>query len=565
MTADWKSNKDSDAFGDKTPERMDLEHAALRWLNDLSPHGILITDAYLNIRGWNHWLETHSGHKTLEVVGRNLLDVYPELVPRRLYEYFGDALEGQVRVVSQRLHGYLLRMLPVGDDCTFEQMQQSARVAPLMDGDRVVGTITLITDVTERVQREDDLVRLLTRERAARAESEAANRSRDEFLATVSHELRTPLNSILGWIHLLRAGKIEADEAAHALEAVERNAKAQARLIEDLLDASRIVSGELRLDIRCVDLASIIQAAIDTIQPSADAKNIDIHTDIDRNTGVCWGDPNRLEQVVWNLLSNAVKFTPPGGHATVSLRRAGPDVEIAVIDTGAGIRQEFLPFVFDRFRQADSSSSRTYGGLGLGLSIARHLVEMHGGSVRAESAGEGRGSTFTVRLPASVAPAPAQSSTAPPAHLQLVRIDEPSNTQRGMPRLDGIRVLVVDDDLDSREMLATMLGKQGAEVASSATASHALESLRSVVPDVLVSDIGMPGEDGYFLVRRVRGLRPEQGRDVPAIALTGYAGPEDRARLLAEGFQMHMAKPVDFAELAAGIVMLVLESKQHKD
>ena len=530
---------------------MQFNNAALRWLNDLPAQGILMTDSELTILSWNSWLESHSGRPAHEMIGLNLLEAFPELAARRLNGYYKDALAGQVRVISQRLHGYLLPMPPSTGDSRFLQMQQSARIAPLIDEGGVVGTVTVIDDVTERVQREDDLELLLKREQFARAESEAANRAKDEFLATVSHELRTPLNAILGWVQILRAGKVEKEAAAHALEAVERNAKAQAKLIEDILDASRIITGKLQLDARPVDLIAVIEGALDTFRPAADAKSIDLHAELDRHTGPASGDPARLQQVMWNLISNAIKFTPKRGRVEVRLESIGSQLEIRVADTGPGIDADFLPFVFDRFRQADSTSTRRHGGLGLGLAIVRHLVEMHGGTVSAKSDGKGRGATFVVRLPLIPLQDSSNSSGAKTGASQ--RLD---NKLTSSPILAGVRVLVVDDEADAREMLNLTLLQCGAEARTTASVPEALDLLTHWRPHVLVSDVGMPGEDGYSLIARVRALGPDLGGLIPAVALTGYAGPEDRVRLLAAGYQRHIAKPVDLGELVKVVANL---------
>jgi PAS domain S-box-containing protein len=535
----------------KTPKpwSMALNAAALRWFNELSTQGILITDAELRIRGWNNWLESHTGLRAEEVIGQNLLDVYPNLDARGIDEYYKDALAGQVRVIAQRLHGYLLPVPPATGDASFENMQQSARIAPLSEGGRVIGTVTVIDDVTERVAREDQLVHLLGREKAARAEAEAANRAKDEFLATVSHELRTPLNSILGWVQLLRSQKPDAAALQRGLEAVERSARAQTVLIEDILDASRITTGKLHLDVRPVDLVAIVSEAVDTMRPSANEKAIELRTTLKPLDGPVSGDPNRLTQLVCNLLSNAIKFTPRAGRVEVILEPLNTEVELTVTDTGKGIPADFLPFVFDRFRQADSSSARQYGGLGLGLAMVRYLVETHGGTVYAESDGEGRGATFKVRLPL-VSIDQATDPAAIDGSVISKSVDGRSSLKVDFGTLlNGLRVLVVDDEADAREMLSLMLAYLGVEVKTTATVADALALLEKWHPDVLVSDIGMPNEDGYSLIGRLRALDAQHGGQIPAVALTGYAGPENNRRVLSAGYQVCVAKPVDFAEL----------------
>jgi PAS domain S-box-containing protein len=392
--------------------------------------------------------------------------------------------------------------------------------------------------------------RLYAAERAARAQAEEASRLKDEFLAMVSHELRTPLNSMLGWVRLLRAGRVDEATAARGLEIVERNVVSQAQLIEDLLDVSRIVTGRLRLEVRPVELDAVVEAAVDSVKLAAEAKKIRLQVIADSAAGPVLGDPERLQQVVWNLLSNAIKFTPKGGRIQVRLARVDSHAEITVGDSGQGIAPEFLPYVFDRFRQADSSITRTHRGLGLGLAIVKHITELHGGTVRAASPGEGQGATFVVRLPLTAVLREAQAEER-----RANASSGPAFTRP--PSLDGMRVLVVDDERDTREMLRTLFEDCQAEVLTVGTAREALEAVDRWRPDVLVSDIGMPGEDGYALIERVRQRSPERGGDIPAVALTAYARSEDRMRSLAAGFQMHVAKPVEPAELVMVVASLV--------
>ena len=469
---------------------------------------------------------------------------------------------------------------------------KSIMIVPLTARNRTLGTITLATAESNRVYDNSDLAlgedvahrialavdnarlyreaqdavtareealhfrdELLRREHLAREEAETANRSKDEFLATVSHELRTPLNAILGWAHMLRASTLDETTQRRALETIERNAKSQAQLIEDILDVSRIVTGKLRLDVRPVDLDGVVEAAIDAMRPAAEAKGIRIETILDPRAGPISGDPNRLQQVIWNLVSNAVKFTDKGGRVQVQLKRVGSHVEIVVSDTGQGIAAEFMPYVFDRFRQADATSTRRHGGLGLGLAIVRHLVEMHGGSVDASSAGESQGSTFTVKLPLIVARVEQRELDRPhPAPAGTIS-NEPS------ARLDGVRVMVVDDEPDTREMLRIMIGELGAVVKLCASSEEAIRMLGEWRPDIIVSDIEMPDEDGYELIRKVRLAEANGGRRrVPAIALTAYGRVEDRVRALSAGYQMHIAKPAEPTELAAVIASLAARS-----
>ncbi|MEP7207635.1 MAG: ATP-binding protein [Casimicrobiaceae bacterium] len=392
--------------------------------------------------------------------------------------------------------------------------------------------------------------RLLDRTRQAIAEAENANRLKDEFLATLSHELRTPLNAVLGWTHLLRTGRLTEDLQARAIETIERNAKVQGQIIEDILDVSRIITGKLRLDLGTVELAAVLEAAVNSMRPSADAKQIEITCIVDAATAVA-GDAARLQQVMWNLLSNAVKFTPKQGRVQVTLACVESNAVLRVTDTGEGIDPAVLPHVFDRFRQEDSSTTRAHGGLGLGLAIVRHLVELHGGSVHAESGGKGQGSTFSVRIPVSAARVEGEddASVASPAAAA-------TRTFAGSG-LRGARILAVDDDAASRELLVAILGGNGAQVDTAESAASALGRLAANRYDVLISDLGMPDEDGYALISRLRGWPPERGGRTPAVALTAYARSEDRIRCLTSGFQNHLAKPVDPPELLATVAALL--------
>ncbi len=381
----------------------------------------------------------------------------------------------------------------------------------------------------------------------ARHTAETANRAKDEFLAVVSHELRTPLTPILAWARMLRSGQLDP-AATRAAEIIERNAKSQAQLIEDLLDVSRIITGKLRLDVRQVEIAPVIESAIDSVRPTAELKAVRLRTVIDPRAGAVSGDPERLTQIIWNLLSNAVKFTPKGGQVQVLLQRINSHVEITVSDTGQGIASEFLPYVFDRFRQADSSTTRAHGGLGLGLAIVRHLVELHGGRIRVESPGEGKGSTFMVELPISpLAPAPGERPH-PTA--------DTSRTPPTLATLAGLRVLAVDDDADTLETIRVLLEQQGAVVRTALSVHDAIVLLDEAPPDVIISDIGMPHEDGYEFIRSVRARTPAAGGRVPALALTAYARVEDRLQVLSAGFQMHVPKPIEPAELIAVVASM---------
>jgi PAS domain S-box-containing protein len=404
-------------------------------------------------------------------------------------------------------------------------------------------------DATERRQ-------ALKREQEARLEAEAANRVKDEFLSTLSHELRTPLTAIMGWSDLLLHDEVAPRKRRQAIETIARNANSQCQLINDLLEVSRIITGKLRLEFAACDLESVIQAAANSINPTAEAKGVRLQVLLEPHAGPVLGDRERLQQIVWNLLSNGVKFTRAGGLVQVKLQRIDSQVEIVVTDTGVGINSDFLPHVFERFRQADGSTTRTYGGLGLGLAIVRHLVELHGGTAWAESAGAGQGSTFTVRFPSMIA---AEQHVGPSLSVPAVFEADSRDRKR---ILRGMRVLVVDDEFDARALLTTMLERSGAQVLAVSSTREALESMDKWKPDVLIADIGMPVEDGYSLIRKVRALPGDRGGQTPALALTAYARTEDRIRALSEGYQVHLAKPVDRIELATVISTLGQRSAQ---
>ena len=426
----------------------------------------------------------------------------------------------------------------------------AAQAAIAMDNARLYESAQRARAEAERAAKEN--------ERLYR-QAEESSQLKEEFLATVSHELRNPLNSILGWSRMLRAGQIQPDGVPKALETIERNARAQAQLIDDLLDVSRIMSGKLRMDVRPADPNLFIEGAIEAVKPAAAAKGVRLQKVVDTGIAAVPGDPVRLQQVVWNLLSNAIKFTPRGGQVQVLLERVDSHVEIVVNDTGEGIPAEFLPHVFDRFRQADQRSARQHGGLGLGLAIVKHVVELHGGSVTAASPGVGKGSTFTVRIP--VVPIYQMDPAGGRVHPSARDLLPPTDCAY---RLDRLTILVVDDEADTRELLKTGLESCGAQVTLAASAAEALEALENAVPDVLISDIGMPGEDGYDLLRHIRSLPPERGGRVPAIALTAYARVEDRLRALRSGYQMHVPKPVELAELVAVADSLVSRTSGQK-
>jgi signal transduction histidine kinase/DNA-binding response OmpR family regulator len=402
-------------------------------------------------------------------------------------------------------------------------------------------------EMAVRKQAEEERAKMLVREQSARAEAELANRTKDEFLATLSHELRTPLTAILGWSHIVRQNKLNDAQLGRALETIERNAHAQSRLIDDLLDVSRIISGKLQIDLRVVDLATVIEAAIDAVRPALEAKQIQFQIDLGPRAFPVMGDPNRLQQIFWNLFSNAVKFTPKKGRVTVEIRSVDSQAHIAVTDTGIGIKSEFVPYIFDRFRQADGSTTRSQGGLGLGLAIVRHLIDLHHGSVRVQSDGPDRGSTFTITLP-----------IAKPAMIKTSVHDSAVASANGPRRpdanvLQGLRILVVDDEPDSRELVATILQRSGGQVRCSQSAADALRTFKEWEPDLLISDLAMPEEDGFTLLRKVRKLKSKRAKQIPAVALSAYASDEDRSIALAQGFQMHLPKPIEPDSLVSSI------------
>lgn len=445
----------------------------------------------------------------------------------------------------------------------------SAFAFPILDGDRFLGVmeffsaeirepdealLTMFASIgnqigqfAERKRAEDERELLLKREHSARSEAESANRTKDEFLAIVSHELRTPLNAIVGWSGMLRKGTLDKERERHAVEVIERNAKAQAQLIDDILDVSRIVSGKLRLDLRPIQLQPIIMTAVDSIRPLTDSKRISLTTDLDPEAGPVSGDPDRLQQVVWNLLSNAAKFTPPEGRIGIRLTSANSHIQIAVTDTGQGIDSQVLPHVFDRFRQADSSKTRRHGGLGLGLAIVRHLVELHGGTVAAKSDGDGKGSEFSITLPC-IGP--------DDDHFRQQRMKPMKELLDPGHKLAAMKILIVEDDSDSRQMLEMVLKSRGAEVSAVGSVREAMAVLnkKEWQPALLLSDLGMPEEDGYDLIRKIRSRSVEEGGELPAIALSGYAGREEGERALNAGYQVHLSKPVDLGELMKAIV-----------
>ena len=415
----------------------------------------------------------------------------------------------------------------------------------------VQGWIASILDISERKQAEEARARLLASEQAARAQAEDANRAKDEFLATVSHELRTPLNAIVGWAAMLEQTASLDARTSKGLQSINRNTRALAQLVDDLLDVSRMISGKMRLDVAPMDLGDVVDAAVETILPAASAKDISVSVAVDPASRSMTGDATRLQQAVWNLLSNAVKFTAAGGRVAVKTRLDGEQIELTVTDSGIGIDPAFLPYVFDRFRQADASSTRAHSGLGLGLAIVRHLVELHGGTVRAESGGRDAGTRFVARLPRRYVPltnhdvrSPASASAPPAATMDV-------------PQFDGLRILIVDDDRESCEMMLEALRRFGATTQCAQSATEAAATLLEFRPDLVLSDIAMPGRDGYAVLSEVRQVETALGRRVPVAAVSAYAHEEDRERAMAAGFDHYLAKPVDPAALAATVKALV--------
>ncbi|MFQ4141262.1 PAS domain S-box protein [Chlorogloeopsis sp. ULAP02] len=504
------------------------------------PVFISYVDAEQRYRFNNKKYEDWYKLSTAEFYGKHIKEVVSESVYESIRPYIETVLSGkEVNYETQ---------IPVADGSM--RYVHVSYVPHFHQTGEVKGFVALINEITDRKLAEQEREKLLASEKAARTEAETANRMKDEFLATLSHELRTPLNAMLGWTQLLKSRKFDEATTARALETIDRNTKSLTMLIEDVLNVSRIIRGTLHLNLQPIELVSIVKAALDVVSPAAIAKKIQIESELDSAVGVVIGDANRLQQVVWNLLANAVKFTPQAGRVSVQVKRTDDSVQIWVQDTGEGISPEFLPYVFDRFRQGDSSNTRSHGGLGLGLAIVRHLVELHGGVVSAHSPGIGQGATFIIYLPMSAVDIKANSSQLlPQTH------GEQTNQER-VPFLKGLRVLVVDDEADTRELLLTILGEYRAEVVAVPSSAEALDTLPYFQPDVIVSDIGMPQEDGYTLIRKVRLLPQKQWRSTPAVALTAHATAEDRAKALLAGFQFHIPKPVNPTELAVVIANL---------
>jgi PAS domain S-box-containing protein len=530
----------------------DLRHSEERFrllVEGVYDYAIFMLDVTGAVATWNNGAARIKGYRADEIIGQHFSKFYPQ-----------DAKESGWPEHELRVAAAEGRFIDEGWRVRKDGSQFWAHVtitALRDDEGRLRGFAKLTRDLTERKRTEAleasgaERDAMLESERNARMLAQRTARIKDEFLATLSHELRTPLNAILGWTQLLRSRpEPEPAEFQRAMEVIERNARAQVRLIDDLLDLSRIMSGRFRLDVQQVSLLDVVRGALDTVEPTAQTKGVRLESVLDPKSVIVSGDPARLQQVFWNLLSNAVKFTPKGGKIQVLLQRVNSHIEFSVSDTGIGISAGFLPHVFERFSQRDSSTHREYGGLGLGLAIAKQLVELHGGSIQAKSMGEGQGATFVVTLPLIILgkdsdrgerihPTAAETSEAVP-----------------MPKLDGVRVLIVDDEADALELIRRVLENQGALVATVRTGEEALQRLHSETPDVLISDIGMPGMDGYQFLRRMRAAEPK-GQRVPALALTAFARPDDRKNAILAGYQAHLAKPFDMAELAIVVAGLV--------
>ncbi|HKQ76212.1 MAG TPA: PAS domain S-box protein [Blastocatellia bacterium] len=526
-------------------EQMRRQLAYIEAIYATAPVGMCFIDTDGRMLSMNERLAEIHGKTVEDQLGRTVREAMPQIA---------DIVEPIYRRVIET--GQPILNVELSPDITPGVVRHFiVSFSPIKNGDeRVLGINVVVMEITQRKAIEEELEQLLRQEKAAREEAEAANRMKDEFLATISHELRTPLTSILGWARMLTGGSLTNLQARHAMDVIAQSAQSQTRLIEDILDTSRIITGNLKLDARPVAIEQVFHAAIDVIQPSAEAKGVGLNEVVDVPGGAVLGDASRLQQALWNLLSNAVKFTNEGGSIEARLRRAEGQIEITISDTGIGIEPQFLPYVFERFRQADSASTREYGGLGLGLAITRHIVEMHGGGVSASSPGKGQGATFKIRLPLiSASRLPEMESPLAPAAAPKAKEQRASENGH---RLDGVRVLLVEDNPDTLDMLRFIFRERGAEVIAASSVDEALEALENWRPDALVSDIAMPDRDGYDLIQEIRSREPEQGGLIPAVAVTAYTRAEDRVRALAAGFQMHVAKPIDPDELIAVVASL---------
>jgi len=519
--------------------RAEQARALLAGIVDSSEDAIVSKSLDGIITSWNHAAERMFGWTSEEAVGKSITMIIPQEMRDEETMILGRLRQGQ-RIE----HFETIRCAKDG-----RRLNISLSISPVRSQDgQIIGASKIARDITERVRIEEEKASLLASERAARERAEAASRAKDEFVAMISHGIRSPLNAILGWSQMLRQGTLDKTATTNALESIERNARAQAQLVSDLLDISRVITGKLRINARPVDITSSLESALESIRPAAEAKQIHIEVEREPYATVVTGDADRLQQVFWNLLSNAVKFTPRGGQVEVKVARVDSQLEMAFSDTGAGISREFLPYIFDRFTQADTTSARSHAGLGLGLAIVRHIIEMHGGTVSAESKGVGKGATFRITLPVRALQLQGRDQDA--------ALATPAASLADDIALDRVRVMIVDDEAETRELLKIMLAGHGADVTVCASGAEALAQIDEWKPEVIVSDIGMPALDGYAFMRKVRS-RDSELRDVPAIALTAYARAEDRMRALAAGFQMHVPKPVESSELVMVIASLV--------
>lgn len=519
--------------------------ARLAAIVDSSEDAIISKTLEGTITSWNAAAEQLFGYSAEEAIGKSILMLFPQELLAEEAEIIGKVSRGE------RIHHhetYRLRK-----DGT--KVQLSLSISPIKSGGgQVIGASKIARDISNQIRQQQEREALLESERAARSEAERASMLKDEFLATLSHELRTPLSAILGWSQVLATRRDDTD-LEEGLDAIQRNARTQTQLIEDLLDMSRIVSGKVRLDVQWTDLGDVIDAAVEAVRPSVDAKSIRLRKIIDPHAGPVSGDPTRLQQVVWNLLTNAIKFTPKGGKVDVLLERVNSHLEITVHDSGVGIPPEMLSVIFERFRQADSSTTRAFGGLGLGLSIVKHLVELHGGTVRAKSPGHEKGATFIVTLPLA------------PFRPDEVRIhpktSKPNKFDSAEIDLQGVKIFVVDDEIDTRKLLIRLLSDCGAEVKAFSNAGDTLDELVHNKPHLLISDIGMPLMDGYQFMQQVRALETPETKPLPAIALTAFARSEDRTRAMIAGYDMHVAKPIEAQELLATVANVAGRRFKH--
>jgi PAS domain S-box-containing protein len=538
------------------PEDAERAHALLAAIVASSEDAIVSKTLNSIVTSWNAAAERLFGYTAAEMIGQSITRIIPDDLRHEEDEILAKLRRGErierYETVRRRKDG--------------EMLDISLTISPIRDSSgRIIGAAKIAHDITARRraeralrEREAELAKVaaerelfLASERAARSEAERLSHMKDEFLATLSHELRTPLNAIQGWTHLLRERKSKPEDFDHALETIDRNVRVQGQIVNDLLDMSRIISGKIHLEVQPLYLHEVVQNAIEAVKQSAAAKEIRIQPMLDSRIGLVRGDPNRLQQVLWNLLTNAIKFTPKNGRVQVVLERVNSHAEVCVQDNGIGIRADFLPYVFDRFRQADSTTTRRFGGLGLGLSIVKNLVELHGGSVRVKSPGENQGTSFILSLPISHV----RTEERQPSGRQF-HAGEPVETLE-LPRLDDVRILVVDDEADGRAFIARMLEDRGALTTSASSAEEALALLSTQRFDLMLSDIGMPDMDGLELIRRARSLDRSRTGPLPAIAITAYARPEDRQRSLLAGFHMHLSKPVEARELIASIAGLL--------